>query len=268
MTTLVAIGSPKIETLIMLLACFTFGVYLFGSAMKLMSFRKTRGERPPIVLFFLSPVASTVSFRKARPATAKNAFRVFLLIAFFGSLWIFSWFLYFHWTKQNPGMSMWILSYCALLPLYFMGQTASLFLELIWMPSGLQFPMHHRFPLVARSLSDFWGNRWNTWVSDWVRQMIFRPMSKTPVRGLFAGFFLSGMVHEIIINVPLYFLYGVNLLGSMMIFFPLQAVGILIERKLAPGSPLLKRACLYLFVVAPAPLIFNEAILRMFHLYR
>jgi hypothetical protein len=83
---------------------------------------------------------------------------------------------------------------------------------------------------------------------------------------LLLAFVLSGIVHELVINVPLYLAAGSAPFGGMIVFFLIQAVAILFERRVFPRSGLANRIFLWGVVTIPAPLVFNEAFLRVFRL--
>jgi hypothetical protein len=136
----------------------------------------------------------------------------------------------------------------------------------LWLPSGqLLAPLHNR-PWRARSVADFWGQRWNTYYSDWTRFTIFQPLRRRPVLALLLAFAFSALLHEAVINVPLYFVTGRALFGTMMIYFLAQPIGVLLERRFK-SKPAVGVACFWVFVVLPAPLIINEGLLRTMHLW-
>jgi hypothetical protein len=87
------------------------------------------------------------------------------------------------------------------------------------------------------------------------------------VFALLLAFAISGLLHEWFINVPLYFVTGRALFGSMMIYFLLQAAGILWERHFLKGHPRLMVAFAWLVVFVPSPLELNEGVLRLLHLW-
>ncbi len=126
-------------------------------------------------------------------------------------------------------------------------------------------PIHNR-PWRARSVADFWGNRWNLWFSDWTRYAIFQPLGSRPVFALILAFAVSGLLHEWVINVPLYFVTGRALFGTMMLYFLLQGAGILVERHFKRHSTSTV-AFAWLVVFAPLPLVINEGLLRTLHLW-
>ena len=84
---------------------------------------------------------------------------------------------------------------------------------------------------------------------------------------LAVAFLASGALHELLVNLPLWLLYGTNLLGSMFAYFLLLQLGaIIIERRFLRRFPLANRLWLWVSVVAPAPLVLNQATLRAFQL--
>ena len=80
------------------------------------------------------------------------------------------------------------------------------------------------------------------------------------------AFAVSGLLHEWVINVPLYFVTGRVLFGTMMLYFLIQAAGVLIERRFKK-HPAWMRAFTWLVVLAPVPLVLNEGLLRTLHLW-
>lgn len=250
---------------------FVLCLVFFVSWGKVLSALKSPPPKSEALLYFASPTPSTASFFKMKRIPRGSALRVAKPIIRSALVWgfftVIAWTLYFKFVRDRE-MSMLLRSYFATMPLYLLSETLSALFQLSWIPAGYDFPTIHRHPILAGSVSEFWGKRWNTWVADWLRQMIFVPMRNRPVFALFVAFGFSGLLHEFIINVPLEALHGVNNLGSMMIFFPLQAVGIVIEKRIGAGHAVLQRALVWLIIFVPAPLIFNEGILRIFFLYR
>ena len=76
---------------------------------------------------------------------------------------------------------------------------------------------------------------------------------------------MSGVLHDLVINVPLYFVTGRKYFGFMTLYFLLQAVGILIERKTRNRGA--RIFLLWLFVFGAVPLMVNEGMLRILHLW-
>jgi hypothetical protein len=216
-------------------------------------------ERPHLFWLLLSPA----SLRRLQPIVSvrKVLLRAALLFgALVLSYWIFG-------RLVRAGYIRGIaLSYCAAPILLLMAETLVALMTVLWLPSGRLLPPIHNRPWRARSVADFWGNRWNLWVSDWFRYAIFQRMRSRPVFALVLAFAVSGLLHEWVINVPLYFVTGRLLLGTMMLYFLLQAVAVLVERRFKK-HPCLTVAFVWLVVLAPAPLVLNEGLLRTLHLW-
>jgi D-alanyl-lipoteichoic acid acyltransferase DltB (MBOAT superfamily) len=140
--------------------------------------------------------------------------------------------------------------------------------SLIWLPTGRIIPPVHNNPLLSRGLADFWGRRWNLWFSRWFRMMIFNPMRSRPKVALFTAFLVSGIMHEFVVNLPLYLVTGRNLFGSMMIYFLIQAPAVLFENKFLKHRPVARGGLLWMMVVGPVPLLLNEGMLRVLQLWR
>ncbi len=155
-----------------------------------------------------------------------------------------------------------LLSYLAVPFLLLIGESLVAIMNLFLLPCGYLLPALHRRPWAARSIADFWGNRWNLWASGWFRYVIFGRLRRRPMFALFLVFAASGFMHEWVVNFPLYCLTGRVLFGTMMIYFLLQAVGILVERHFLKGHPRLTMTFVWLVVFVPSPLVLNEGYLR------
>ncbi len=80
-------------------------------------------------------------------------------------------------------------------------------------------------------------------------------------------FFVSGGMHECVINLPLYLVTCRSLFGSMMIYFLIQAPAILFENKFLKRRPVARNVLLWVMVVGPIPLMLNEGMLRVLRLW-
>lgn len=88
-------------------------------------------------------------------------------------------------------------------------------------------------PLLATSLTDFWGRRWNTVFRDFAYTLVFRPVARRwgARAGSVAVFAFSGVVHDLTISVPAGGGYGLPTL-----FFLLQALGVFLEKRFQWGG--------------------------------
>lgn len=122
------------------------------------------------------------------------------------------------WARGWTGMTGFILAaHCGLFQL----------LSYAWQMLGVDARPMMDWPLGARSVSDFWGKRWNTAFRDFAYRFLFQPLTKRwgARRALLAGFFFSGVVHELVVTVPAGGGYG-----GPTTFFTLQGMAILGER--------------------------------------
>ena len=123
-----------------------------------------------------------------------------------------------------------------LVPLY--GGSITTLLQLGSATTGEILPDHHGHPWRSASVGDFWGRQWNTWLSDWFRQIIFLPLRRRPMTATFLTFLFSGVWHEALIALPVFLWTGVPTFGLMTAYFLLQFGGMVAERGLlALGAP-------------------------------
>ena len=168
---------------------------------------------------------------------------------------------------RDLGNPFFVRSYLAVPMLFLMSEVLVGFVTLIWLPSGKILPELHDRPWKSRSLEDFWGRRWNLWYSDWTRSTIFRPLRKRkPYTALALAFFTSGILHEWVINVPLYLCTGNLYFGLMMVYFVGQFFGITVERRYFRNRKY-ARVFFWFCIIGPIPFVIHEGLLRTMHLW-
>ena len=120
-------------------------------------------------------------------------------------------------------------------------------------------PLMNR-PLNSVRLADFWGVRWNTAFRDLTHQFLFKPLTRRfgPRGAVWAGFFVSGLVHDAVISPPAGGGYG-----GPTLFFLLQPVGMFAERsrvgrRLGLGRGVRGWLFTTAFILLPAPLLFHR----------
>ncbi|MBI2377075.1 MAG: hypothetical protein HYV07_23950 [Deltaproteobacteria bacterium] len=98
---------------------------------------------------------------------------------------------------------------------------------------GLRIPKIHDDPILSKSVMEFWGQRWNRIVGDWLFENAFLPLARRrrPFLGIAASFLISAALHFHLIFVPL----GLEAALTMGTFFVLQIPLIALERKLKLG---------------------------------
>ena len=132
-------------------------------------------------------------------------------------------------------------------------------LSCFWRSRGSVAKPLMNYPLLATSLTDFWGKRWNTAFRDLTHRYLFRPLIRR-IGGrwsLVVGFLASGLVHDLVISVPAGGGYG-----KPTVFFLIQAVGIMTEKSRAgvwlKTNAFLSWVYTLLFLLVPAFLIFHR----------
>ncbi len=100
-------------------------------------------------------------------------------------------------------------------------------LSCAWRAAGIDARPLMNWPVLATSLSEFWGKRWNTAFRDLTYRFLFRPLTASfgPRAGVAVGFLASGIVHDLVISVPAGGGYGWPTL-----YFIVQGTGLLVER--------------------------------------
>ena len=115
-------------------------------------------------------------------------------------------------------------------------------------------------PLLARSLADFWGRRWNTAFNVLADRYGFRLLTPRigPRAALAVVFLVSGLLHEAVITLPARGGYGLP-----TAYFALQAGGILVERlPWIRRRPWLNRLFAWVMLVVPLGCLFPPVFVR------
>lgn len=99
-----------------------------------------------------------------------------------------------------------------------------------WRSLGVDAQPLWRSPLLATSLGDFWGNRWNLAFRDLARVVMFRPLRRRlgTRRAMLVVFLVSGLAHDVVFSIPAGAGYGLPLL-----YFAIQAAAIRVRGRLA-----------------------------------
>ena len=140
---------------------------------------------------------------------------------------------------------------------------ASAALVALYRALGIVVPAFHRAPILSRSVQEFWGERWNLAVGEWLNRHCFLPLARRrrPLLGVALAFLTSAAIHFWFVFVPL----GAALAGVISAFFLLQAALVVLERviQVRRWPPVLAHAWTVFAVLGPSPL-FVEPILRIF----
>lgn len=131
--------------------------------------------------------------------------------------------------------------------------------------AGYSAPALHRTPLLARSLGEFWSQRWNIVVSSWFDTFVFQPLARRGCArfGILCAFMVSGFFHA----WPILAASGIFGALSTMAFFLIQGAFVLSEHRLRIHTwPVaLARTWTISILLASSPLFFDPA-LRVFGL--
>jgi alginate O-acetyltransferase complex protein AlgI len=130
-----------------------------------------------------------------------------------------------------------------------------------WRAAGVDAPPVMNRPLLAVSVGDFWSKHWNVAFRDVAHGTIFRPALRMLGAGgaLFAVFMFSGLLHELVISVPVMTGFGLPTL-----YFLMQAAAVLVEhsqlgKRIGLGRGWLGWAFTMLVVFGLSPILFHQA---------
>ncbi len=134
---------------------------------------------------------------------------------------------------------------------------------LCFLAAGYSLPPMHRTPIAARSVGEFWGQRWNIIVSAWLRTYIFWPLARRRRAGVgvLCSFLVSGALH----GWPMLAALGTSAAFTTAGFFVIQGVFVLAENRLHIHTwPVaMARAWTLLILLASSPLYIDPG-LRLF----
>ncbi|HVG10409.1 MAG TPA: MBOAT family protein [Thermoanaerobaculia bacterium] len=133
-----------------------------------------------------------------------------------------------------------------------------------WRLLGARCDALFRAPLRSRSLTEFWGRRWNLAFSEMTALGIYRPLEPEVGRpaAMAAAFLVSGLLHEIAISLPVNRGFGLPLA-----YFALHGILRLVEQGWErAGNPISRnawvgRAWTIFWLVLPLPILFHRPFL-------
>ena len=132
-------------------------------------------------------------------------------------------------------------------------------IALFWQTMGVDAEPIMSKPILAKTLSEFWGKRWNLGFRQLAHDLIFRPLREhvgVTAAGLLV-FLVSGLIHDLVISLPARGGYGLPT-G----YFILQGLGVTLERstlgaQLGLQNGLTARVLAFVMAAAPAFWLFH-----------
>jgi alginate O-acetyltransferase complex protein AlgI len=197
---------------------------------------------------FLAPAADPSEFRPSPREWLFAAGKTLLGAALIGGLSM---------TSRAPA---WLIPWAGMAGIvFFLHFGIFHLLSCLWRSARFDAAPLMNWPILAISVGDFWGRRWNLAFRDLTRRFVFRPLSRRlgARRALLAGFAVSGLIHDLVISVPAGGGYGLPTL-----YFAIQGLAATLERseaggRIGLGAGLRGRLFAVAALVLPVPLLFH-----------
>lgn len=125
------------------------------------------------------------------------------------------------------------------------------------MLTGLHMSESFEAPMLARSPSEFWGRRWNRFVTRWAFRNVFIAAGgrRTPARATMLVFVISGLMHEYLLIACQH--GWSRYAGWTLLFFVLHGVVVVLGAKVKTKLPIPVAVATHLaFLVVTTPLFF------------
>lgn len=124
---------------------------------------------------------------------------------------------------------------------------------LFWQGMGIAAQPIMAKPILSKTLTEFWGERWNLGFRQLAYDLIFRPLHKPfgVVTASLLVFLASGLIHDLVISLPANGGYGLPT-G----YFVLQGLGVTLERSNLGRYLGMQRGIsgwLFMFIVTAGP---------------
>lgn len=119
---------------------------------------------------------------------------------------------------------------CGTIGFYLMFEAIDRLARVLYGLAGFEVEPAQRMPILARTVAEFWGLRWNSIVRRWLSSVAFMPLARRgwPVLGGLLAFALSALIHAYLLLPAV----GARAAGLMGGFFLLQGAFVAIERPL------------------------------------
>lgn len=132
-------------------------------------------------------------------------------------------------------------------------------LSIGWRAAGFRARHIMHKPLLASSLADFWGRRWNLAFRDLMHQFVFQPLLRRlgGTWSLMSVFLVSGLIHDAVISIPAGGGWGRPTLYFLIQGFAQWAERSAAGRRVGLGRGILGRVFAAIVIVAPVGLLFH-----------
>jgi hypothetical protein len=238
----------------------SFFTVILAIMMKLLSF-KVSHCRVSFSSFFKSPLLIANYKWIDRSLHMLVAEQIGLLTLIFLHLFLLN---FFHLKIHHPLL----FPYLASPLIYFSTLWIGCSLQLMWKIFTQTPTSIHRKPYLSRNLNEFWSLRWNVWIREWIRSLTKKQNTRSSTKKrLFINFLVSGLLHEIMFNLPYEYSHGHAPWGNMTLYFLIQALGIFIDKTYFKNAkPLIRVFWCWLFVIGFIPLFVQKPFLTIFGL--
>lgn len=169
--------------------------------------------------------------RRTRREPPAFAFRLLIRVvafAVFGAA--VYWFAVFYSGLLSPQLALAAQLATTVIVLYAAIEAIAGALRFLHRLAGIDVDPIQRDPILSRSVAEFWGERWNLPVSQWLNEIFFRLLARRgrPLVGMMMAFLVSALFHAWLLFAAVDLRAGL-LAGS---FFLLQVPAIILERRL------------------------------------
>lgn len=176
-------------------------------------------------------------------------------IAAFAVVAAIAWSAPFYVRLPTPGTARAVELTATVFFIYALMEVITGMLSFLHLLLGVRIEPIQRDPALARSVAEFWSERWNLPVTQWLHEFFFRPLAKCghPRAGILAAFAVSAAFHAWLLFVAVDWRMGL-LAGA---FFVLQVPAMMLERHLRVRRwpAWAARAWTLLFLLAASPLL-------------
>ena len=157
-------------------------------------------------------------------------------------------------ARRIPASQDLVRGWVGLLGLIFLLHFGSFqMIALFWQSAGVDAEPIMSKPILSKSLSEFWGRRWDLGFRQLAHDLIFRSLHRrigVAAAGMVV-FVASGLIHDLVISLPARGGYGLP-----TAYFVLQGLGVTLERSTLGRKLGLQKglaAWIFLLVVAAGP---------------